>query len=165
MSPRQTNATLAIGQAMAKILVDGDACPGAVKDVLFKAARRTGIELLLVANHPLRVPEDTNIRFLQVPSGFDVADNELVQRAETGDLVITADIPLAAAVVEKGALAIDPRGELYNAANIRQRLNMRDFMATLRDTGMASMSTAAYSTRDKTQFANTLDRLLAKMTA
>ena len=148
---------------MARILVDGDACPGAVKEVLFRAARRTGIDLLLVANHPLRVPEDANIRFLQVPSGFDVADNELARRAEPGDLVVTADIPLAAEVVAKGALAINPRGELYSAANIRQRLNMRDFMATLRDTGVASTSTAPYSAKDKAQFANTLDRMLAKL--
>jgi len=148
---------------MAMILVDGDACPGAVKEVLFRAARRTGIELLLVANHPLRVPEDANIRFVQVPAGFDVADNELVRRAGPGDLVVTADIPLAAAVVDKGARAIDPRGELYSAANIRQRLNMRDFMTTLRETGMTKMTTAAYGAKDKARFANTLDRMLAKL--
>ena len=119
-----------------KIWVDADACPVVIKEILFRAAERTAVPLTLVANHAMRVPPSRNIRMLQVASGFDVADNEIVQRIEAGDLVITADIPLAAEVIEKGGHALNPRGELYSPENIRERLNMRDFMDTMRSSGI-----------------------------
>lgn len=145
-----------------KIWVDADATPKPVKDILFRAAQRTKVETLLVANQPLSTPNSPYIRSIQVSSGFDVADNFIVQEANEGDIVITADIPLAAEVVEKGAHAINPRGERYTPENIRQRLNMRDFMDTLRASGTHTGGPAAYSQQDKQAFANTLDRLLAK---
>ena len=147
-----------------KIWVDADATPKPVKDILFRAAQRTKVETLLVANQPLNTPNSPYIRSIQVSSGFDVADNFIVQEANEGDIVITADIPLAAEVVEKGAHAINPRGERYTPENIRQRLNMRDFMDTLRASGTHTGGPAAYSQQDKMAFANTLDRLLAKHT-
>lgn len=145
-----------------RIWVDADACPGPVKDILFRAARRTGIPLALVANHPMQVPAAPNIRFVQVESGFDVADDAIAARVETGDLVITADIPLAAEVVERGCLALSPRGELYTADNVRARLGMRDFMASLRDSGVNTGGAAPFSRTDRQLFANRLDRLLAR---
>ena len=147
------------------IWVDADACPGVVKEILFRAAERTGIPLTLVANQALRVPKASNIRSLQVPQGFDVADNEIVRRVESGDLVITADLPLAAEVIGKGAHALDPRGETLNAENIGAKLNMRDFMDTLRSSAVEmGGGPSAYSQRDKQTFANSLDRFLARMT-
>ncbi|HDJ86178.1 MAG TPA: YaiI/YqxD family protein, partial [Chromatiales bacterium] len=119
-----------------KIWVDADACPVVIKDILFRAAERTGVQMTLVANQPLRIPPSRYIKLLQVPSGFDVADNEIVKRLGVGDLVITGDIPLAAEVIEKGGHALNPRGELYSVDNIRARLNMRDFMDTLRASGI-----------------------------
>lgn len=145
-----------------RIWVDADACPGPIKQTLFRAAQRTGIELTLLANHGMQVPAAPNVRFLQVEKGFDVADDAIVQRAQPGDLVITADIPLAAEVVAKGALALDPRGELYTAENIRARLNIRDFMTTLRDTGVQTGGAPPLSQGDRQQFANRLDTLLAR---
>ena len=145
-----------------RIWVDADACPGPIKQTLFRAAQRTGIELTLLANHGMQVPAAPNINFLQVEKGFDVADDAIVQRAEPGDLVITADIPLAAEVVEKGALALNPRGELYTRDNIRSRLNIRDFMSTLRDSGVQTGGAPPLSQADRQQFANQLDTLLAK---
>ena len=118
------------------IWVDADACPVVIKEILFRAAERTGITLTLVANHGMRIPPVPNIRFLQVESGFDVADNEIVRRSEPGDLVITSDIPLAAEVIEKGSLALSPRGEAFTKENIRGRLNVRDFMDTMRASGI-----------------------------
>ena len=115
-----------------RIWVDADACPVAVKEILFRAARRTGQELTLVANQMMRVPAAPNIRAVQVPGGFDVADDWIAERVETGDLVVTADIPLAAQVVEKSALALSPRGERYGQDNIRELLDLRNFMDTLR---------------------------------
>ena len=150
---------------MMKIWVDADACPALVRDMLFKASRRTGVALTMVANQPVRVPADPQISALQVSSGFDVADDAIVERAEPGDLVITADIPLAAEVIEKGALALNPRGELYTTETIRSRLNMRDFMDTMRSSGIQSGGPAAYGQREKQAFANQLDRLLAKHVA
>ncbi len=143
------------------IWVDADACPGVIKEILFRAARRTGMPLTLVANHALRVPASGNIRTLQVPAGFDVADNEIVRRLAAGDLVITADIPLAAEVIEKGAHALNPRGELYTTENIRARLNMRDFMDTLRGSGIDTGGPPAISQGDRKSFAGHLDRFLA----
>lgn len=146
------------------IWVDADACPGAVKEILFRAAERTGISLTLVANQSLRVPKAENIRSLQVPQGFDVADNEIVRRVDAGDLVITADVPLAAEVIAKGAHALDPRGEMLTSENIGAKLNMRDFLDTMRSSGVEmSGGPSAYSQRDKQTFANSLDRFLARL--
>lgn len=145
-----------------QIWVDADACPNAIKEILFRVARRTGTMLTLVSNHPLRVPPDRNIRNVQVPSGFDVADNWIIEQVEAGDLVITADIPLAAGVVDKSAFALNPRGEFYTEANIRQRLGMRDFMDQLRASGVDTGGPAAFSPRDRQAFANQLDRFLAR---
>lgn len=145
-----------------KIWVDADACPAVVRDMLFKASRRTGVSLTLVANQAVRVPPDPQITAIQVPGGFDVADDAIVERVEAGDLVITADIPLAAEVIEKGGLALNPRGELYTTETIRSRLNMRDFMDTMRSSGIQSGGPAAYGQREKQAFANQLDRLLAR---
>ena len=114
-----------------KIWVDADACPVVIKEILFRAAERTGVEMTLVANRPMHMPQSNLINFILVKSGFDVADNEIVKNLSPGDLVITADIPLAAEVIEKEAHALNPRGELYTANDIRARLNMRDFMETL----------------------------------
>lgn len=144
------------------IWVDADACPVVVRDILFKAAERTKVTLTLIANQMVRVPPSRYISAVQVSSGFDVADNEIVRRANAGDLVITSDIPLAAEVIEKGALALSPRGELFTADNIRGRLMMRDFMDTMRSSGVHSGGAAAYSSADKQLFANQLDRYLAK---
>ncbi|MGD8514509.1 MAG: YaiI/YqxD family protein [Granulosicoccaceae bacterium] len=144
------------------IWIDADACPKVIKDILFRAARRTGLPLTLVANHPLQTPPDKNIRTLQVTAGFDVADNEIVQRIEAGDLVITADIPLAADVLEKGGYALNPRGELYDKDTIRERLTMRDFMETMRASGIQTGGPPAISQSDRQAFANQLDRLLAR---
>jgi uncharacterized protein YaiI (UPF0178 family) len=149
-----------------KIWVDADACPVVVKEILYRAADRTGVELTLVANQPLNTPSSPNINSVQVPQGFDVADDEIVKRCEAGDLVITSDIPLAAEVVEKGAHALSPRGELHTKENIGARLNMRDFLDTMRSSGVEmSGGPAAFSQRDKQDFANNLDRLLTKHTS
>ena len=145
-----------------KIWVDADACPGVIKDILFRAAERTGVELTLVANHSIPVPKSRNIKFLQVTSGFDVADNEIVKRLDDGDLVITSDIPLAADVIDKGGCALSPRGELYTANNIRARLNMRDFMETLRASGIDTGGPPALSQGDRKSFANHLDKILTR---
>lgn len=145
-----------------KIYVDADACPNPIKETLFRAAKRTGVEILLVANQAINIPRIPNIRTLQVSQGFDVADNYIVQQVEENDLVITADIPLAAEVIEKGAKALNPRGELYTNANIRARLNMRDFMETMRSTGVQTGGPPPLSQRDKMEFANALDKFLAK---
>ncbi len=148
-----------------RIWVDADACPGPIKQTLFRAAQRTGIELTLLANHGMQVPAAPNIRFLQVEKGFDVADDAIVQRARPGDLVITADIPLAAEVIARGALALSPRGELYTKDNVRARLNIRDFMTPLRDSGVQTGGAPPLSQADRQQFANRLDTLLAKHAA
>jgi len=144
------------------IWVDADACPKVIRDILFRAAERTGMPLTLVANQPLRTPPSPHIRSLQVAAGFDVADNEIVRRVTAGDLVITADIPLAAEVIEKGALALNPRGELYTAQNIRARLNMRDFMETMRSSGVVTDGPPALNQTDRKAFADQLDRWLAQ---
>ncbi len=145
-----------------KIWVDADACPMVIKEILFRAAERTGVQLTLVANQPVRIPPSRSIEMLQVKSGFDVADNEIVKRLSVGDLVITSDIPLAAEVIEKGGYALNPRGELYSANNIRGRLNMRDFMDTLRASGIDTGGPPALSQSDRKSFANHLDKLLTK---
>jgi uncharacterized protein YaiI (UPF0178 family) len=145
-----------------QIWVDADACPVVIKEILFRAAERTCSLLTLVANQPIRVPSSQYIKTVQVPAGFDVADNEIVKRLEAGDLVITADIPLAAEVIEKGGHALNPRGELYTTENIKARLNMRDFMDTLRSSGINTGGPPAISQSDRQSFANNLDRFLAK---
>lgn len=145
-----------------QIWVDADACPKVIKEILFRAADRAGIQVTLVANQPLSVPRSKNIRTIQVASGFDMADNLIVKQSEAGDLVITADIPLASEVIAKGCLALNPRGELYTEDNIRQRLSMRDFMDTLRGSGIDTGGPSAFSQADRQAFANQLDRLLAK---
>jgi len=145
-----------------KIWVDADACPGVIKDILFRSAERTGVEMTLVANQTVRVPKRKNISFLLVRAGFDEADNEIVRRMVAGDLVITADIPLAAEVIEKGGLALNPRGELYSEENVRARLSMRDFMETLRSSGVHTGGPEALGPKDRQEFANQLDRLLTQ---
>ncbi|MDQ6986787.1 MAG: YaiI/YqxD family protein [Mariprofundaceae bacterium] len=145
-----------------KIWVDADACPVVIKDILFRAAKRTRLPLILVANQPLRIPKAANISMVQVAAGFDVADNEIVQRLNVGDLVITSDIPLAAEVLEKGALALSVRGELYALDNIRARLNMRDFMDVLRASGIDTGGSPALNQQHRQAFANQLDRLLTQ---
>ena len=146
---------------MKQIWVDADACPKVIKEILFRASNRAGISLILVANHALPVPRSRFIRSVQVEAGFDVADNYIVQKADAGDLVITADIPLAAEAVEKGCVALNPRGTLYTTENIREALNMRDFMDTLRGTGVQTGGPPALSQADRQSFANQLDRLLS----
>jgi len=145
-----------------QIWVDADACPVVIKDILFRAAERTEIQTTFVANHYLKLTKSKYIDFLQVSAGFDIADDEIVKRINSNDLVITADIPLAAEVVEKGALALNPRGELYTESNIKQRLNMRDFMDTLRSSGIHTGGAAPISQGDRQAFANNLDKILAK---
>jgi len=145
-----------------KIWVDADACPVVIRNILFRAAKRTGVQLTLVANRPLRIPSSPGIKMIQVASGFDVADNEIVKRLGIGDLVITSDIPLAAEVIEKGGYALNPRGELYSADNIRALLNMRDFMDTLRASGIDTGGPPELSQSDRKSFADHLDKLLTK---
>jgi len=145
-----------------KIWVDADACPGVIKEILFRAAERTQIQLTLVANQYIPTPRSRFIASVQVSQGFDVADNEIVRRLDAGDLVITADIPLAADVIDKGGHALNPRGELYTTDNIRQRLSMRDFMETMRASGIDTGGPAALSQADRQAFANQLDRFLVR---
>ncbi|MDF1817584.1 MAG: YaiI/YqxD family protein [Immundisolibacteraceae bacterium] len=145
-----------------KIWVDADACPVVIKEILFRAAERKALELTLVANQVLSVPRSRYISTLKVKAGFDVADNEIVSRVSAGDLVITSDIPLAAEVIEKGAVALSGRGELFTAENIRARLNMRDFMDTLRSSGIQTGGPPPLSKQDRKSFADHLDRLLEK---
>lgn len=143
-----------------KIWVDADACPVVIKEILFRAAERTGVQVTLVANQPIGIPPSRNINFIQVSPGFDVADNEIVKRTDVGDLVITSDIPLAAEVIEKGGLALSPRGEMYTTSNIRARLNMRDFMESLRSSGVDTGGPPALNKSDRQSFANQLDKFL-----
>ena len=145
-----------------QIWVDADACPRVIKEILFRAAERQSIKLTLVANQRLETPVSPHIRSVQVAAGFDLADNYIVNAAKAGDLVITADIPLAAESISRGCVVLDPRGELYTTENIRQRLSMRDFMDTLRTSGVETGGPAAHSQADRRTFANQLDRLLNK---
>ena len=145
-----------------KIWVDADACPVVIKEIIFKAADRTQVITTLVANHFIRTPPSKYISFVQVSSGFDVADDEIVKRIGEGDLVITSDIPLADEVVTKKAYALSPRGELYTKENIKSRLNIRDFMDTMRASGVHTGGPAALSQSDRQAFANHLDKLLSQ---
>lgn len=144
------------------IWVDADACPAVIKDILFKAARRNGLPLSLVANHSMSVPPDKHITLTLVPSGFDAADDYIVEKCESGDLVITSDIPLASDVLGKNALALNTRGDEFDKSSIRAALTMRDFMDTMRSSGEHTGGPKAFSQRDKQNFANALDRLLTE---
>ncbi|AOR64013.1 YaiI/YqxD family protein [Pectobacterium wasabiae] len=146
-----------------QIWVDADACPNVIKEVLFRAADRAQMQVTLVANQTIKVPPSRFIRTLRVSAGFDVADNEIVRRVETGDLVITADIPLASEVIEKGGIALNPRGERYTPDTIRERLNMRDFMDTMRASGIQTGGPSTLNQRDRQQFANELDKWLQQV--
>ncbi|MFT7220353.1 MAG: hypothetical protein ACI8Z1_001970 [Candidatus Azotimanducaceae bacterium] len=142
------------------VWVDADACPVMIKEIIFRAANRTKITATLVANNFIKVPPSPYIHFLQVPQGFDVADNEIAARIKTGQLLVTADIPLAAEVMEKGAIAINPRGGRYSEDTIGQRLNMRDFMDTMRSSGVHSGGPPPMGAADKQIFAGELDKFL-----
>lgn len=144
------------------IYVDADACPKVIKEVLFRAAEREQVPLTLVANQTLRIPPSRFIKSLKVAAGFDVADNEIVKLTKAGDLVITADIPLAAEVIEKGGFALNPRGEMYTADTIRQKLTMRDLMDELRGSGVNTGGPPVIGQRDRQSFANELDRFLTR---
>ncbi|GAB7562486.1 YaiI/YqxD family protein [Methylobacillus methanolivorans] len=145
-----------------QIWVDADACPVAVKEILFRAADRTGIMVTLVANKLLRVPPSAHIRALQVPGGFDVADKEIVQKLQPGDLVITTDIPLAAEVIANDAHALNPRGEMYDKGSIGERLAMRHLMEDLRNSGVELGGPSSFSQADRQAFAAALDRFIAR---
>ena len=145
-----------------QIWVDADACPNVIKEILFRVAERARIMVTLLANQPVAVPRQQYVRAVQVSQGFDVADNEIVLRCEPGDLVITADIPLAAEVIAKGGTALNPRGELYTKENVKARLNMRDFMDTMRSSGIHTGGPPALNQRDRQAFANALDRFIAR---
>ena len=144
------------------IWVDADACPGVIKDILYRAAERLQLPLTLVANQYLRTPASHWIKAIQVPKGFDVADNYIAEQVQPGDLVITADIPLAAAVIERAATALNPRGEHYTRENIRETLDMRNFMDTLRSSGVETGGPAPFSQADRQAFASSLDKFLAQ---
>jgi hypothetical protein len=145
-----------------KIWVDADACPGVIKDILYKAAERTGLQLILVANTRFQTPKSSFITFIHVYQGPDRADDEIADNVAPDDLVITADIPLAARVVEKGGLALNPRGEVYTEKNIQERLSTRDFLDNLRVSGVETGGPSALNARDKQAFANSLDRIITK---
>ena len=147
-----------------KIWVDADACPKVIKELLLRVAARTGVLVAFVANQYLSLPAAVNISFIQVPSGFDVADHKIIELCVAGDIVITADIPLAAAIVKKGAFALNPRGQLYDAGNIGQILAMRDLMENLRSGLMeqGSGGPAPFTAKDRENFANSLDKFMAR---
>ncbi|WP_020677157.1 YaiI/YqxD family protein [Geopsychrobacter electrodiphilus] len=145
-----------------KIWIDGDACPRVIKEVLYRAADKRQMELVLVANKPIAVPRSCYIRTVQVGAGADVADAEIVRLLDAGDLVVTADIPLASLVIEKGGTALDPRGEIYTPENIGARLSMRNFMEELRNNGVETGGPASFSSADRQSFANQLDRILTR---
>jgi hypothetical protein len=167
MFPRQQlfyNRGFRPGWVVMQIWVDADACPAVIKGILYRAAERVKCPLVLVANKPLQTPPSPYIKSMQVPGGIDVADNRIIELATSGDLVITADIPLAAAVIAKGAHALNPRGEMYTKDNIRERLAMRNFMGELRNSGVMTGGPTALSHSDRQAFANQLDRFLTRMT-
>lgn len=145
-----------------KIWVDADACPAVIKEILFRAANRTGTPVTLIANQKLKIPRSKYIFSIQVSSGFDIADNEIVKRAKRGDLVITNDIPLADEVLKSGCQALSPRGELFTSENIKARLNIRDFMDTLRSSGIQTGGPSSLSQGDRKSFADQLDKWLTK---
>jgi uncharacterized protein len=143
-----------------KIWIDADACPRAIKEIVFRASERTGVPVTLVANRFTQAPASPLVTLVQVLQGADVADDEIALRCGAGDLVVTADIPLAARIVEKGAVALDPRGRRYDAGNVRQALAMRDFMDSMRGSGAETGGPSAFGAREREAFANELDRFL-----
>ena len=145
-----------------KIYVDADACPKPIKKILFRLANRTGISVVFVANRPITTPRLANIKTIEVGPGIDKADDYILERISPSDLIITADIPLAAEAIAKGASALDPRGELYTAENVRERLNIRDFMSTMRASGMYSSGGASFSQSNQINFSNAIDRYVAQ---
>jgi uncharacterized protein YaiI (UPF0178 family) len=145
-----------------QIWVDADACPVVIKEILYRAAERMKVDLILVANSALHTPPSRHIRSMQVPQGFDVADKEIARRADPGDLVVTADIPLAAELVERGVHALNPRGELYTRDNVRERLRVRDMLDELRGSGIHTGGPSALGQADRQAFANALDRFLTR---
>ncbi len=145
-----------------KIWVDADACPRVIKDLLLRVSERQKVELVFVANHFLRLPVSDLVKAIQVNHGLDVADEEIVRQIEQGDLVVTADIPLAAAAIEKGAQALNPRGQFYSEANIAERLAMRNLMEELRGNGMVSGGPGSFGVKDKERFANELNKFVTK---
>lgn len=145
-----------------KIWVDADACPTVIKEILYKAAQRTKLNLIIVANRQFRIPKNQFIQFRKVSSGLDVADNEIAKNVESEDLVITSDIPLAAKIVGKGAFGLNPRGEIYTTENISERLSTRDFLDALRSSGVETGGPSAITKRDRQSFANSLDQMLNK---
>lgn len=147
-----------------QIWVDADACPAVIRDILFRAADRARMRVTLVANQPVKRAVSPYIHFVQVPAGFNVADARIVEMMEPRDLVITADVPLAAAVIEKGGVALDPRGTLYTSENVRERLSLRNFMDELRGSGVNTGGPSSLGKRERQLFANQLDRWLAKAT-
>ncbi len=146
-----------------KIWIDADACPRAVKDVVFKASLRLKVPVCLVANSYMAIPRGALFTFIKVEKGADIADLHIVENVTENDLVITADIPLAALVVEKGATAIDPRGSLYTEENARERLSVRDFMQSLRDNGVDTGGPPPFGPKDKERFANSINSILTRM--
>lgn len=152
-----------VEHTMPTIWVDADACPNVIKNILFKAAQRHQIKLVLVANHQIHVPRSQFISFVRVSSGFDEADHYLVEKARQGDLIITSDIPLAADAINKGAQVVSPRGEEFTPNNIKERLNIRDFMDTMRSSGVHTGGPASLSNADKHSFARVLDMWLSKL--
>lgn len=146
-----------------RIWVDADACPNVIKEILFRAANRARIELTLVANQYIQAPKSAFIKSMRVEKGFDVADNHIIELARPGDLVVTADIPLADGAIKKGATALNPRGELYTEDNIAQRLSMRNFMEELRSSGEITGGPSTLSQADRHKFANELDRFLSRI--
>ena len=145
-----------------EIWVDADACPGAIREIIAKAAHKRAINTTFVANHRFDLPKSPHVRLYQVPRGFDEADSEIERRVSEGDLVITADIPLASDVLDKSALVLTPRGERYTENNIKQRLQMRDFMETMRSSGEHTGGPSALSLTDRKHFSDQLDRLLTR---
>lgn len=145
-----------------QIWIDADACPAVIKDILYRAAERKQVALILVANQPLRTPASPYIRSMRVAGGFDVADNKIVELVQPGDLVITADIPLAADVIKKGGYALNPRGDLYTQDNIQERLTLRNFLGELRNTGVNTGGPPPLNHSDRQAFANQLDRFLTR---
>ena len=145
-----------------EIYVDADACPKPIKKILFRLANRTGISVVFVANRPITTPRLANIKNIEVGPGIDKADDYILERISPSDLIITADIPLAAEAIAKGASALDPRGELYTAENVRERLNIRDFMSTMRASGMYSSGGASFSQSNQINFSNAIDRYVAQ---
>ena len=146
-----------------QIWVDGDACPVEVKELLYRAAVRVKVKLTLVANQTIRIPKSEYLSLLTVPSGLNVADKQIVELLQPGDLVVTGDIPLAAHVVQKGGIALDPRGDILDDANIGERITMRNLMDELRGSDLVTGGPAPFGPKDKQAFANQLDRILARL--